>query len=145
MQPGKWRQASVVRGLALGVPFIAIALGQSEVLVATGQQIARWAAGSTDAAQAQDRRLAPLGQILPEYGVIGYYDPDQSARGAGPIQAFYLAQYSLAPRVLLLSSEPEYVVYSSHLGRPLDPAALPEGLQVFARVQPDLAVLIRLR
>lgn len=142
--PGSSRTIRVLRALVLAVPFIAVVLGQSEVIRDVSRRAAR-VRGSVDVALAQDRRLEPLRSILPEYGVVGYHDPDQENGGIGAVQSFYLSQYALAPRVLLISAEPEFVIYSSHRGRTVDPGMLPAGLQVYSQVRPDLAVFIRLR
>lgn len=101
------------------------------MITGTNRQYALWSAGVEDLALKEGHRLAPLRQLLPEYGYVGYIDPDYAARHATGIRAFYLTQYALAPRVIVHSSEPEFVIYSSHLGRHVTANQIPEGMQGF--------------
>jgi hypothetical protein len=138
------RDTAVIRVLLMIFPLMALGLGEAQVLKATRQEYLRWSAGIVDIPEREEQRLASLRYVLPEYGSIGYVDPDQSWSDPAAIRAFYLTQYALAPRIIVYGAEPEYVIYSSHLGRPLPPDRIPEGMQVFSQIRPDLAVLIRL-
>lgn len=95
------------------------------------QRGAQWPAHpAQDEISASDRRFQPLRSVLPARGVVGYLGhPDP--RGPTPQQAdaaallhfrrYLLAQYALAPLVLIESTEPEFVIGNFDSG-PLPPA-----------------------
>ncbi len=55
------------------------------------------------------QRYLPLISSLPPRGVVGYLQPDDWP-AAGAQRRFYLAEYSLTPRVVVMSTAPEYVI-----------------------------------
>ncbi len=55
------------------------------------------------------QRYLPLISSLPARGVVGYLQPDDWP-AAGAQRRFYLAEYSLTPRVVVMSTAPEYVI-----------------------------------
>ena len=54
-------------------------------------------------------RYLPLVASLPARGVIGYLQPDDWP-SAGAQLRFYLAEYSLTPRVVVMATTPDYVI-----------------------------------
>jgi hypothetical protein len=98
---------------------------------------ARWPArASQDDISANERRFAALRPLLPAHGLVGYVgDPEPT--GATPREAnaaallhfrrYLLAQYALAPALLVESTEPELVVGNFEPGT--TPAA-PAGLRI---------------
>jgi hypothetical protein len=55
------------------------------------------------------QRYLPLVSALPVSGIIGYLQPDNWP-GVSAQRRFYLAEYSLTPRVLVMGTEAEYVI-----------------------------------
>jgi hypothetical protein len=128
---------------------IAVAL----VLVYAGASTLRWldraadwpARSALDEISAYQRRLEALRPALPARGVVGYLgDPEPT--GAGALQHFrryLLAQYSLAPLLLIESTEPELVVGNFYPGAmPAPPAGFQpvrdfgDGLILYRRSAP---------
>ena len=113
--------------------WIAVAL----VLLYAGASTLRWLelAGEWPSRLGQDeisvyqRRMEVLRPVLPAHGVVGYVgDPDPA--GSGALQHFrryLLAQYSLAPVLLIESTEPEFVVGNFYRGATPAP---PPGFRV---------------
>lgn len=132
------------RVLLLCLPLLAVGLEENRVIEATRPLRLMWSRGFVDVPEQVEQRLAPLRGVLPRYGPIGYIDPDHSWRNAAATRSFYLAQYVLAPRVIVYGSEPEYAIYTSHLGRPLTADLVPPGMKVVKQFGADLAVLIRI-
>lgn len=107
---------------------------------------AEWPARSAqDEISAYQRRLEVLRPALPARGVVGYLgDPEPT--GAGALQHFrryLLAQYSLAPVLLIESAEPDLVVGNFLPGAtPAPPAGFQlvrdfgDGLVLFRRSGP---------
>lgn len=108
------------------------------VLAYAGVSVARWLhraaewppASAQDEISANDRRLAELRPALPARGVVGYLghpEPtgptprDSNAAALLHFRRYLLAQYALAPLVLIESTEPEFVVGNFDPG-PLPPA-----------------------
>jgi hypothetical protein len=129
--------------LLLLLPMSAIALGEAQVIKAAWADYLRRSAGYMDVPAQVEQKLAPLRDVLPKYGRIGYIDPDHSWQNADATRAFYLSQYVLAPRVIVNTTELEYTIYSSHLGRALTAEVLPAGTRVLSQFRPELAVLFR--
>jgi hypothetical protein len=126
------------------------------VLVYVGASTVRWlqrgaewpARPAKDEISAYEHRFQELRSVLPARGVVGYLgDPEPTQ--ATPDQAnaaallhfrrYLLAQYTLAPLLLIESSEPELVIGNFEPGA-LPPA--PPGLQV-VRNYGDGVVLFR--
>lgn len=102
---------------------IAVAL----VLLYAGASAARWvhqglswrAVAGADEISANERRFAPLRPLLPDSGLVGYLG-DPPLPGPTPREAnasallhfrrYLLAQYALAPTLLIEGTEPEFVV-----------------------------------
>lgn len=97
------------------------------ILAYAGASTARWAkrAAEWPAGVAQDeistyeRRFADLRKMLPSRGVVGYLGhPEPTADAPGEANAaallhfrrYLLAQYSLAPLLLIESTEPDFVI-----------------------------------
>jgi hypothetical protein len=78
-----------------------------------------------DDVSAYQRRLEVLRPALPTRGVVGYLgDPDPNGEGAlEHFRRYLLAQYSLAPLLVVENLEPEFVVGNFHPGT--TPAAPP--------------------
>lgn len=96
----------------------------------------RPARSGQDEITVHDRRFAVLRPVLPPHGVVGYLghpEPtgptprDSNAAALLHFRRYLLAQYALAPLVLIESTEPEFVVGNFDPGGEL-PA--PAGLQV---------------
>ena len=102
---------------------IALAL----VLLYAGASMVRWlqhgshwpARASQDEVSANDRRFAALRPLLPAHGLVGYLsDPepigatprDSNAAALRQFRRYLLAQYALAPALLVKGAEPEFVV-----------------------------------
>jgi hypothetical protein len=63
----------------------------------------------TDVITREAERYESLRLWLPAQGTIGYLQPDDWPT-AGAQQRFYLAEYELTPRVVVMSTAPEFVV-----------------------------------
>jgi hypothetical protein len=137
---------------------VRIALGL--VLLYAGASAARWAhhamawraAAGQDDISANERRFAELGALLPDTGVVGYLgDPPLTAPTPAGSQSaallhfrrYLLAQYALAPALLVEGTEPGLVVGNFDSGpTPPTPAgfqierAFGDGLVLFRRVAP---------
>jgi hypothetical protein len=114
------------------------------VLLYAGASTVRWlqraadgpAGASLDEISTYEARFADLRTMLPARGVVGYLGHPEPA-GATPREAnaaallhfrrYLLAQYSLAPLLLIESADPEFVVGNFDPGSP-HPA--PAGLRV---------------
>ena len=57
----------------------------------------------------EDQRLAPLVSSLPAQGTVGYLPPDKWP-AINEVQRFYLAQYALTPRIVVIGTTPEFVI-----------------------------------
>lgn len=55
------------------------------------------------------RRYPPLVASLPARGLVGYLQPNDWP-AAGAQLRFYLAEYSLTPRIVVMSTAPDYVI-----------------------------------
>jgi hypothetical protein len=127
------------------------------VLLYAGATTVRWlhrgaewpAHPAEDEISANDRRFEKLRAVLPVRGVVGYLGHPEPT-GATPRQAnaaallhfrrYLLAQYALAPVVLIESTELEFVVGN------FDPGALPPapaGLRVMRDFGDGLVVFRR--
>lgn len=62
-----------------------------------------------DAVTEDGRRYDALALWLPARGTIGYLPPPDWP-GDDAARRFYLAQYALAPRVVVMSTAPEFVI-----------------------------------
>jgi hypothetical protein len=65
--------------------------------------------GEPDVVERETRRYAPLVASLPVGGIIGYLPP---ARWPATDEArrFFLAQYALTPRIVVIGTTPEFVI-----------------------------------
>lgn len=123
------------------------------VLVYAGASTLRWldraaewpARSAQDEISAYQRRLEALRPVLPARGVVGYLgDPEPTGPGAlQHFRRYLLAQYSLAPLLLIESTEPELVVGNFDPGpTPAPPAGFQlvrdfgDGLVLFRRSAP---------
>lgn len=123
------------------------------VLVYAGASTLRWLDQAADwpSRPGQDeisvyqRRMEMLRPVLPDSGVVGYLgDPEPTGTGAlQHFRRYLLAQYSLAPLLVLEDTEPEFVVGNFYPGR--TPAPPPgfrvardfgDGLMLFQRSTP---------
>jgi hypothetical protein len=95
-----------------------------------------WPAPGQDEITAHDRRFAVLRPVLPARGVVGYLghpEPtgptprDSNAAALLHFRRYLLAQYALAPLVLIESTEPEFVVGNFDPGSDSPP---PTGLRL---------------
>jgi hypothetical protein len=135
---------------------IALAL----VLLYAGASTIRWlqhgshwpARASQDDVSANDRRFAALRPLLPAHGPVGYLsnpEPigatprDSNAAALHQFRHYLLAQYALAPALLVKGTEPEFVVGNFDPGTtPTAPAGLMivrdfgDGLVLFRRSAP---------
>lgn len=132
---------------------IALAL----VLLYAGASTIRWlqhgshwpAHASQDDVSANERRFAALRPLLPAHGLVGYVsnpEPigatprDSNAAALQQFRHYLLAQYALAPALLVKGTEPEFVVGNFNSGTtPTAPAGLMivrdfgDGLVLFRR------------
>lgn len=109
-------------------------------------QAAAWPPGTgRDEISVYQRRMELLRPVLPARGVVGYLgDPTPTAAGAlQHFRRYLLAQYSLAPLLVLEGTEAEFVVGNFYPGT--TPAPPPgfrmvrdfgEGLMLFERATP---------
>jgi hypothetical protein len=130
------------------------------VLLYAGASTVRWlqhgahwpARASQDDISASERRFAALRPLLPAHGLVGYLS-DPGPIGATPgdsntaalhhFRRYLLAQYALAPALLVESTQPELVVGNFDPGTtPTAPAGLRivrdfgDGLVLFRRSVP---------
>jgi hypothetical protein len=128
--------ASWIRTRA-GIALLLVLLYAGVSTVRWLQRAAEWpAAGAQDEITAYERRFDELRSELPSRGVVGYLgDPeptgptprDSNAAALLHFRRYLLAQYTLAPLLLIESTEPELVVGN------YDPGTVPSapaGLQV---------------
>ena len=132
---------------------IALAL----VLLYAGASTIRWlqhgshwpAHASQDDVSANERRFAALRPLLPAHGLVGYVSNpqpigatprDSNAASLQQFRHYLLAQYALAPALLVKGTEPEFVVGNFNSGTtPTAPAGLMivrdfgDGLVLFRR------------
>jgi hypothetical protein len=104
---------------------------------------------ASDEISSYERRFLELRAALPAHGVVGYLgDPDPEAATPAQREAssllhfkrYLLAQYALAPVVLIESTEPEFVVGNFDPGsRPL----LPSGFRIEREFGNGLVLLRR--
>src|SRR5690606_19997561 len=73
-----------------------------------------------------DSTFARMLPHLPPRGVIGYLKPDYEWSNAGDLAELYRAQYALAPRILILGTEPDFVVAVARADMP----PVPEGFVI---------------
>lgn len=130
------------------------------LLLYAGASTARWlqrgaswpARASQDEISKYERRFVELRTMLPARGVVGYLgDPeptgatprDSNAAALLHFRRYLLAQYSLAPVLLIESTEPEFVIGNFDPGTgPRTPAGLRvvkrfgDGLVLFQRTAP---------
>ena len=66
-------------------------------------------ADNLDIVTEEAQRYLPLIASLPARGVVGYLQPDDWPAAAAE-RRFYLAEYSLTPRIVVMSTAPEYVI-----------------------------------
>jgi len=69
----------------------------------------------SDSVSEQNRAYKELIPWLPERGRVGYI-PTEDWPSAGAIQLFYVAEYALTPRVIVIDTTPEFVI--AHPGSP---------------------------
>jgi hypothetical protein len=73
------------------------------------------AAPAVDSVTEFTSRFDGLRQMLPSKGNIGYMtDPDTPAEDANALAEFHLAQYALAPVIVVRSDQQRYVVANFH-------------------------------
>ncbi len=130
------------------------------VLLYAAASAARWvrrtmewpARVGVDEISVYDRRLAALRPMLPEAGLVGYLghpEPtgptprDSNAAALLHFRRYLLAQYALAPVLLIESTEPEVVVGNFDPALPRPPTHglrtirdFGDGLVVFGRTEP---------
>lgn len=111
---GSWAVLRTRMALAL-VLLYALASGAAWLKVAAGAR----SRPATDEISTYESRFQELRTALPASGVVGYLGhPDSGGRTAGERDAasllhfkrYLLAQYALAPLVVIESTEPEFVV-----------------------------------
>ena len=103
------------------------------VMLYAGASTVRWVHRATerparsrpDGISAYERRFNELRPLLPDSGVVGYLgdpeptDPSSTEATAAALlyfRRYLLAQYSLAPLLLIKSTEPEFVVGNFEAG-----------------------------
>ena len=86
-----------------------------------------------DLVSEQDRAYRELIPWLPERGRIGYR-PTEDWPSADAIRRFYLAEYALTPRVIVIGTAPEFVI--AHPGPPID---VDKGVVISPARDPQLA------
>lgn len=94
-----------------------------------------------DAVTASDDAFRRMLPHLPPHGQIGYLKMDFSRANAADLAAFFHAQYSLAPRVLVAGTDPDVVVAVAH-GRSELPD-VPAGFEQVQRFSNRLALYRR--
>ena len=93
---------------------------------------------------ALDAELQTLGRVLPRAGPIAYLEHSTRSADADVIQTFYVAQYALAPRVLVRNMKPPFLIVIRDHAAQNDPRlngyrlfdSVPAGHRVFIRVEP---------
>jgi hypothetical protein len=127
------------------------------VLLYAGGSTARWlhraaawpARPGQDEITANDRRFAALRPLLPERGVVGYLGHpevtgptpgDSTAAALLHFRRYLLAQYALAPLLLVENTSPELVVGNFDPGPPPPP---PEGFRLMRDLGDGLVLFHR--
>ena len=114
-----------------------LAAGASAVRMALAQP-----ADPTQRLEAEFLELAPR---LPAAGEIGYLDRYENAGDEPVVRARYVAQYALAPRVVVGRTGPEFLIVADDTARPGGDSRLngyflvattPAGHRLFRRLVP---------
>jgi hypothetical protein len=125
-------------GLGAGIPPL---LADWRSLAARGDE--------PDIVTREDQHYAPLAASLPAGGTVGYLPPE-GWPAIDEVRRFYLAQYALTPRIVVIGTAPEFVIVvpdaSVEAGESLGAAAgdprlagfvlhqrLDNGLRIFRR------------
>jgi hypothetical protein len=91
-----------------------------------------------------DSELQTLAPILPRAGTIAYLEHSTRPADADVVQTFYVAQYALAPRVLVRNMKPPFLIVLRDHAAQDDPRlngyrlfdGVPGGHRVFIRAAP---------
>ena len=92
------------------------------------QAVQAWA-GHTSVVAAVDASLTPLARYLPPRGRVGYTRPGFSWARAEDMGTFFMAQYALAPRVLVHGVVDDWMIAVPREG------VEPEALQGYVLIQ----------
>lgn len=96
-----------------------------------------------DALTSADRALGPLGPHLPPHGWVGYLTPDFDWGNSEHLAGLYRAQYALAPRIVVVGTQPDFVVAVAREGRGLP--GIPDGFALHRSASSTVAVYRRVR
>lgn len=96
-----------------------------------------------DALTSADRALGPLGPHLPAHGWVGYLTPGFDWGSAEHLAGLYRAQYALAPRVVVVGTQPDFVVAVAGGGQDLP--EIPDGFVLHQSASATVAVYRRVR
>ena len=122
-------------------PYAAAALGALLALLFSAAA-ATWSPVENDRTiGALDAELQTLARILPRTGPIAYLEHATRPADADVIQTFYVAQYALAPRILVRNMKPPFLIVIRDHAAPDDPRL--NGYQLFDRVPAGHRVFIR--
>ena len=131
--------------LLLALPVIGILVGAEQFARIVRHEQLRSRERAVDLPERVEQALAPMRHLLPPRGTIGYVSPEKPWTTPDATRAYFLTQYALAPRLVILGSDAEYVIYLSLPGEPLRPEAIPLGMRVLAEGPPHVAVLTRVQ
>jgi len=125
-------------------PHIAAALGGVLALLFSGAA-ATWSPVENDRTiGALDTELQTLARILPRTSSIAYLEHFSRPADPDVVQTFYVAQYALAPRVLVRNMKPPFLIVLRDHAAQNDPRLngyrlfddVPGGHRVFIQVAP---------
>ena len=91
--------------------------------------------------QALEAELRELASVLPRRGRVGYLEHPTRRADADVVRTFHVAQYALAPRVLVPNIEPSFVIVIRDHAMPGDLRL--NGLRLFAEVLGGHRVFVR--
>jgi len=113
-----------------------LAVGTSAYVprIRDGRALASHTAVAGEPIGTYDRSFRAIAPFVPRQGVIGYLDP---ADWSGPdtVRAFYLAEYALAPRIVVFGTAPEFLIVVPETGVRAETADLDPRLTGFALVR----------
>lgn len=96
-----------------------------------------------DSVSGVDQAFIRVLPLLPQHGTVGYLKPDYERANAAHLAAFFRTQYALAPRVLVIGTQPDVVIAVAHDRGELPD--VPDGFAMETAFDGKLALYRRVR